>query len=456
MHPLRHPRNAALVGIMFVVIGVHLLGGPRRSAAGTSTTPGTTHAHLPRRGDGDHGLRPGRRIQRTSDRRRVAAARDLSRPTDARTDLDRLPRPDGAVRHARLGQAHRARLPVGIVVLVVLLWPARGSSGGSDRPRPPAAASGGSRRRRRPASTCPARRSPRSSRRSAPFLLLLGLVFGGLDARPRRDRARPDPALLAGRGPADLRPRHRRRPRRPCPAVVHDGPPPGVHMPGPSWRPFLGALGVFAAVARPGVRRAGCWRSASSPSSSTLVGWLVDAVKEYRQDGRGRPDRPPREHRRRRGTPSRLLTVLAVLIVGAAVLQSGVFATGRPSGGTAGASGASAAGARPRRRPRPGPAPGGLGRPAAARAGRRPGRRDRRGQGHRLRRDDRRRRRRASRSRSPSTTRTRARRTTSRSRTRPARSSSRATSSTASRPGSTTSRRCRPARTRSCASSTRA
>ena len=28
------------------------------------------------------------------------------------------------------------------------------------------------------------------------------------------------------------------------PAATHAGPPPGVHMPGPSFRPFLGALGV--------------------------------------------------------------------------------------------------------------------------------------------------------------------------------------------------------------------
>ncbi len=28
MHPLRHPRNAALIGIIFVVIAVVLLGGP--------------------------------------------------------------------------------------------------------------------------------------------------------------------------------------------------------------------------------------------------------------------------------------------------------------------------------------------------------------------------------------------------------------------------------------------
>ena len=39
MHPLRHPRNAAIVGIVFVVIAVDLLGRRRTSAAGTSTTP---------------------------------------------------------------------------------------------------------------------------------------------------------------------------------------------------------------------------------------------------------------------------------------------------------------------------------------------------------------------------------------------------------------------------------
>jgi plastocyanin len=73
---------------------------------------------------------------------------------------------------------------------------------------------------------------------------------------------------------------------------------------------------------------------------STLVGWLADAVREYRRtveaDTTGHIENgpPPR-------TPSRLLTVLTVLIVGAAVLQSGVFSTGPAKGGTgsAGASG---------------------------------------------------------------------------------------------------------------------
>jgi hypothetical protein len=33
------------------------------------------------------------------------------------------------------------------------------------------------------------------------------------------------------------------------PAVIHEGPPPGVHLPGPSFRPFLAALGVFVLFA---------------------------------------------------------------------------------------------------------------------------------------------------------------------------------------------------------------
>ena len=39
MHPLRHPRNAALVGIIFIVIGALYWGLPT-SATSMSTTPG--------------------------------------------------------------------------------------------------------------------------------------------------------------------------------------------------------------------------------------------------------------------------------------------------------------------------------------------------------------------------------------------------------------------------------
>ena len=124
------------------------------------------------------------------------------------------------------------------------------------------------------------------------------------------------------------------------PAVVHDGPPPGVHMPGPSWRPFLGAFGVFLLFL--GLVFEG-WLLAVGVIAliSTLVGWLTDAVQEYRRtveaDTTGHLENgpPPR-------TPSRLLAVLTILAVGAAILQSSVFATGQANGGS-GTPGASAA-----------------------------------------------------------------------------------------------------------------
>ena len=59
MHPLRHPRNAALVGILFVVIGVvywaiPYFGGWHVDYAGHDD------ADHPRRGDGADGLCPRR------------------------------------------------------------------------------------------------------------------------------------------------------------------------------------------------------------------------------------------------------------------------------------------------------------------------------------------------------------------------------------------------------------
>ena len=123
------------------------------------------------------------------------------------------------------------------------------------------------------------------------------------------------------------------------PAVGQAGPPPGVHMPGPSWRPFLGALGLFAVML--GLVFGG-WVLAAGVIVLilTLVGWGADAVKEYRKtveaDATGHLENIPTA-----GTPRGLLTAVAVLILIAGVMQSGVFATGSASGdsGTPGASG---------------------------------------------------------------------------------------------------------------------
>ena len=141
-----------------------------------------------------------------------------------------------------------------------------------------------------------------------------------------------------------------------APAVIHDGPPPGVHMPGPSWRPFLGAFGLFAVMLG---LVFGEWVLAAGIIAliSTLVGWLADAVQEYRKtvqaDTTGHLENIPEPR-----VPRRLLTVLTVLIVGAAVLQSGIFVGSSANGGT-GTPGASGA-------PAGSTAPAGSGAPAAS------------------------------------------------------------------------------------------
>ena len=117
-------------------------------------------------------------------------------------------------------------------------------------------------------------------------------------------------------------------------------------MPGPSWRPFLGAFGVFALFL--GLVFGG-WLLAVGVIAliATLVGWLTDAVLDYRRiveaETTGHIDNGPPP-----ATPRRLLTVLTVLIVGAAVLQSGVFTTDEAAGaggpGASGSPGARASG----------------------------------------------------------------------------------------------------------------
>jgi plastocyanin len=142
------------------------------------------------------------------------------------------------------------------------------------------------------------------------------------------------------------------------PAVVHEGPPPGVHMPGPSFRPFLGAVGTGMLML--GLVFGG-WLLAAGVIAliATLVGWLVDARREYAQavvaDTTGHLESLPRPR-----TPSLLFATLAVLLIGGIVLQAGWLPPREVSGGAApGASGAA---------PPPGASgsPGGSGGPPPA------------------------------------------------------------------------------------------
>ena len=120
------------------------------------------------------------------------------------------------------------------------------------------------------------------------------------------------------------------------PAVVHEGPPPGVHMPGPSIRPFMGALGTTALFAGLVI---GGWVLVVGVVFLvfTLLGWLVDFTAEYRKveeaDHTGHLENivPKR-------LPTIALGVFAVLFVLVALVQAGIFP---PRVGTTGTPGAS-------------------------------------------------------------------------------------------------------------------
>ncbi len=123
------------------------------------------------------------------------------------------------------------------------------------------------------------------------------------------------------------------------PAVVHAGPPPGVHMPGPSFRPILASLGV--AVLFAGLVFGGWVLAVGLVFTITaLLGWLNDARKEYKQvvraDTTGHLENEPTP-----GWPKTVLSMFAFLVIAAVALTAGWFPP-RSATGTDGA-GASAA-----------------------------------------------------------------------------------------------------------------
>ena len=130
----------------------------------------------------------------------------------------------------------------------------------------------------------------------------------------------------------------------PLPAIIHEGPPPGVHMPGPSIRPLLGALGSAALF---GGLVIGGWVLVLAVVFLvwTLLGWLVDFTAEYRNveeaDHTGHLENIPT-----RALPIRALQVFAVAFVFLGAWQLGIIPPAGPA--TAGGPGAS-----------PGPSSGG-------------------------------------------------------------------------------------------------
>ncbi|HSL98343.1 MAG TPA: cupredoxin domain-containing protein [Candidatus Deferrimicrobiaceae bacterium] len=165
--------------------------------------------------------------------------------------------------------------------------------------------------------------------------LFLGLVVGGL-------------ALWIGVavliitmlvwGREAVRDYDRLQPPAAVPAVIHPGPPPGVHLPGPSIRPLLASLGAFALMA--GLVFGG-WVLvvAAIFLTWTLIGWLGDFAAEYRKveeaDTTGHLENPEPK-----GWPVRWLQLFAVVFVVVGLFQLGILPTQGP-GGAAGGPGAS-------------------------------------------------------------------------------------------------------------------
>ena len=150
------------------------------------------------------------------------------------------------------------------------------------------------------------------------------------------------------------------------PAIAGEGPPPGVHMPGPSFRPFLGAVGTGMLML--GLVFGG-WLLAAGVIAlvATLVGWLIDARGEYvktvEADTTGHLENIPAPR-----TPTLLLAVLAVLLIVGVALEAGWLPPRDVSGGE----GATASGAPPGGAGEPGGSgapeapPGGSGEPGGS------------------------------------------------------------------------------------------
>jgi plastocyanin len=120
------------------------------------------------------------------------------------------------------------------------------------------------------------------------------------------------------------------------PAVVQSEPPPGVHMPGPSFRPVVAAIAV--AVLLYGLVFGG-WLLAAGVIMLvvSLVGWLRDARAEYvlaeRADDEGHLESMPSPK-----VPTGTFALFGALFVLALILNSGLIPSGSASGSTDGGS----------------------------------------------------------------------------------------------------------------------
>jgi plastocyanin len=173
------------------------------------------------------------------------------------------------------------------------------------------------------------------------FMLFLGLVFGGFWV------VVGIVALVVSLlvwGYEGLKDYDHVAEAHPAPVETAFGPPPeGVHVPGPSFRPFLVALGVFLLFL--GLVFGGWLLLVGLVFTIvTLLGWLNDARKEYRHvveaDTTGHIENEPAP-----AWPRKLLWTVAIVVLFAVVLNLGLLPPrSTASGGEAGGSPAPSAG----------------------------------------------------------------------------------------------------------------
>jgi plastocyanin len=136
------------------------------------------------------------------------------------------------------------------------------------------------------------------------------------------------------------------RPIETLPAVAHDGPPPGVHMPGPSYRPLL--VAAAATVLFFGLVFGGALLLAGVVLlSGALLGWLRDARREYsatvEADRTGHIDNGPEPR-----LPAGSIAVGGLIVALAVAINAGVIPpTDSASGGEGSPSPGASAGASP-------------------------------------------------------------------------------------------------------------
>jgi plastocyanin len=152
-------------------------------------------------------------------------------------------------------------------------------------------------------------------------VLALSLLYWGREALRDYDRIEPEDTIA-------------------LPAVVHTGPPAGVHMPGPSFRPIVS--GVALAILLYGLVFGGALLAVGVIALIiSLVEWLIDARRECTAvvvaDATGHLENGPRPT-----WPKKTFATFAILVVGAVVVQAGIFPPASSAGGGTGTPGSSA------------------------------------------------------------------------------------------------------------------